>query len=119
MAYQESLIYREWQEAIGDAMLVGEQGAIRKFRIIGYADFIKLLRTKSPWIAAFRTSIDDINFAIIDKRDVRGKQLQRLAKAVADMLSAIAATEDKDLVTDEALAVAEKLKKSFPDDPNT
>jgi hypothetical protein len=110
LAYQESLIYREWQEAIGDAMLVAEQGPIRKFRIIGYADFTKLLRTKSPWISAFRTSIDDINFAIIDKRDVRRQQLVKLSKAVADMLSAIAETEDKDLVDSAALAVGKQLR---------
>ena len=70
---------------------------------------MKLLRTKSPWINAFRTSIDDVNFAIIDKRDVRRQQLIRLAKAVADMLSAIAETEDKDLVGGKALEAAKKL----------
>jgi hypothetical protein len=110
LAYQESLIYREWQEAIGDAMLISEQNSIRKFRIIGYAEFTKLLRTKSPWVSAFRTSIDDINFSIVDKRDVRRQQLMRLSKAVADMLSAIAETEDKDLVTEGALATAKQLQ---------
>ncbi|WP_136623813.1 hypothetical protein [Bradyrhizobium centrolobii] len=112
LAYEESLIYREWQEAIGDAMLVSEQGSIRKFRIIGYADFTKLLRTRSPWISAFRTSIDDINFAVIDKRDVRRQQLGRLARAVADMLGAIAETDDKDLVNHEALTVAKQLQEA-------
>jgi len=115
LTYQESLIYREWQEAIGDAMLVTEPGSIRRFRIVGYSDFIKLLRTKSAWINAFRTSIDDINFSIIDQRDVRRQQLIKLSKAVADMLDAIARTEDKDLVSDEALAAAEQLQK-LPDD---
>jgi hypothetical protein len=114
LAYEESLIYREWQEAIGDAMLVSEQGSIRKFRIIGYADFSKLLRTRSPWISAFRTSIDDINFAVIDKRDVRLQQLLKLAKAVADMLDAIAKTDNKDLVSHEAHTVAKELRK-IPD----
>lgn len=118
LAYEESLIYREWQEAIGDAMLVSEQGSIRKFRIIGYADFIKLLRTRSPWISAFRTSIDDINFAVIDKRDVRRQQLVKLAKAVADILGAVAATDDKDLVSQEALTVAKTLQE-MPDSYST
>ena len=55
LAYEDPLIYREWQEAIGDSMLgCPEQSSIRKFRIIGYAEFMKLLRTKSPWINAFQ-----------------------------------------------------------------
>ena len=118
LAYQESLIYREWQEAIGDAMLVAEPSSIRRFRTIGYADFIKLLRTKSPWISAFKTSIDDINFAVIDKRDVRRQQLKKISGAAADMLSAIAETEDRDLVAEEALSVAKKLQE-LPDHLHT
>lgn len=109
LAYQEALIYREWQDALGDSMLAPDQSSPRKFRIIGYAEFTELLRTRSPWIAAFRTSIEDINLAIVDKRDVRSAQLMNLAVAVADMLSAVAA-RDANLVTRDALSAGTELQ---------
>ena len=109
MSYREALIYRDWQDAIGDAMLEKEADSVRRFRIVGYEKFEEILRENSFWMEVFRESIDDIDFDSIDPNDFRAKQLKDLSVAVSDLLKSLSESEEKDLINSSALEVAHRL----------
>ena len=110
MSYREALIYRDWQDAIGDAMLESDTDSVRRYRIIGFQKFEVLLKSDTLWMETFRTSINDIDFDSADPSDFRALQLRDLSAAAADILIAVAQTDDKDLIGEEALQIAQKLK---------
>jgi hypothetical protein len=110
LVYRDALIYREWQDAIGDAMIDRDSDSPRRFRIIGFAAFSELLeKSEHPWIRVFATSLDDIDFEDPNPRDFRTQQIRKIANAVAAMLIAIHKTARPSPVADPALVAAEKL----------
>lgn len=88
LGYRESLIYREWQEAIGDAMIVkDEHSAARRYRIVGFEEFERMMSAGSfSWAAALRDLVEDVSFEPFDPTDERPKHLRDLAKGVATVL---------------------------------
>lgn len=110
LAYREALIYREWQDAIGDAMIVRDPDSPRRFRIIGFAAFSELIEKREhPWFQVFATGLDDIDFEQPDRRDVRAHQLRKIANAVGAMLAAIDRSARTSPVSRQTLAAAERL----------
>jgi hypothetical protein len=109
MSYREALIYRDWQDAIGDCMLVRDEDSRRKFTIIGYADFVKMLSETSLWMEVFRDSIIDIDFDALDTTDYRATQLSALSKSVSQIVITISETGHKDLIAPGTLVEARKL----------
>ena len=109
LSYREALIYRDWQDAIGDAMLELDPDSIRRFKIVGYEKFEEILMGQSLWIEVFRESINDIDFDAIDPNDFRAKQLRDLAVAVCQIMTSLAQTEERDLISDSVLEIAQKI----------
>lgn len=109
MSYREALIYRDWQDAICDAMLEKDPDSVRRFRIVGYEKFEEILKGEALWMEVFRESINDIDFESIDPNDFRTKQLKDLATAISHVLISISQTEEKDLIDGSALEVAKKI----------
>lgn len=112
LSYREALIYRDWQDAIGDAMLELDPDSIRRFKIIGYERFEQVLNGDSVWIEVFRDSINDIDFDAIDPNDFRAKQLRDLAQGVAEIITSLAETEERDLIGKATLDVSLRLSGS-------
>jgi glutathione S-transferase len=48
LSYREALLYRDWQDAVGDAMIERDPDSARRFRIIGYQKFTGLLNSDTP-----------------------------------------------------------------------
>lgn len=90
LVYREALIYREWQDAIGDAMIERDRDSLRRFRIIGFAEFSELIaNNEHPWMKVFAGSLDDIDFEQPNPQDSRAHQLRKVANAAAAMVIAI------------------------------
>lgn len=110
LAYREALIYREWQDAIGDAMIVRDADSPRRFRIIGFEAFTKLVvEPETPWLRVFASSLDDIDFENPDPRDFRAQQLRKIANAAAAMLVAINDTGNPSPVNEASLKAASEI----------
>ena len=113
LAYREALIYREWQDAIGDAMIDRDPDSPRRFRIIGFAAFSELIkRREHPWFEVFATSLDDIDFEQPDHRDFRAHQLRKIAHSVGTMLAAIDRAAKSSPIGGPSLVAAERLVKA-------
>ncbi len=109
LSYREALIYRDWQDAIGDSMLAEDPNSVRRYKIIGYEKFEEILAGSSLWMKTFRESIVDIDFEFTDPNDSRAKQLKDLASGVSAIIIALYRTEDKDLVSTAAVELAKKI----------
>lgn len=111
LSFREALIYRDWQDAIGDAMLRRDEDSPRRYGILGFADFDTLLQTDRAWFTVFRSCISDIDFETPDPSDYRGTQLRQLAIAVAKVVVAIAGSPHRDLIDPAAVEVAREIVK--------
>lgn len=111
LGYREALIYREWQDAIGDAVIVkDEHSNSRRYRIIGFEEFERLMVSGScSWIEPLREFIEDVDFDNPDPADERPKHLRDLAKGAAAVLVAISASSQGALVNPAALKRAQDL----------
>jgi len=110
MTYREALIYRDWQDAIGDSLIERDEDSSRRYKIIGFEKFVSLLTASThSWFVVFREGINDINFEVIDPNDFRTIQLKNLAISVSEILIAISNTSDSDLLDPEALQIARQL----------
>lgn len=94
VSYRESLLYRDWQDAIGDAMLLQDQGSVRRFKTIGYEQFGELLKSDRQWFRVMSRMLDDIDFGHPDPSDFRRVQLIKLRDAVARLFLAIGTAEE-------------------------
>lgn len=115
LSCREALIYRDWQDAIGDSMLERDADSVRRFKIVGYQKFEELLQQHTPWMEVFSKSIVDIDFDEIDPSDFRSRQLRDVARAVSGMLIAVANSKDADLIGEATLEVARYLALSPTD----
>lgn len=115
LSYREALLYRDWQDALGDAMIERDPDSSRRFRIIGYQKFTELLSsdTPAPWIKVLSKSIDDIDFDEVDPSDFRSQQLRDLAGAIASILIGVAATKDAALLDKACLGAATAIKETI------
>jgi hypothetical protein len=109
MSFREALVYRDWQDAIGDSMLELDPDSVRRFKMIGYQGFEEVLKGDCLWMEVFRDSINDIDFESLDPNDFRATQLKDLAVSVAKILIALSTSTERDLVSAPALEVANKL----------
>lgn len=108
---REALIYREWQDAIGDAKIVKDElSTSRRYRIIGFEEFTRLLMSgASDWIEPFQEFIEDVDFENSDPADERPKHLRDLAQGVASVLVAISNSSQNALVNHAALERAGQI----------
>ena len=113
LSYREALLYRDWQDALGDAMIERDPDSVRRFRIIGYEKFTQLLATEAPWFKVLSKSIDDIDFDEIDPSDFRSQQLRDLSAAVASILIGVSNTKDATLVDPASLGAATHLRNTI------
>lgn len=109
LSYREALIYRDWQDAIGDAMLETDPDSVRRFKVVGYERFEQVIAGTSLWMDVFRNSIVDIDFEARDPNDFRAQQLRDLASGIAKILTSLSGSGEADLVNEQALEVAKKL----------
>jgi hypothetical protein len=111
LGYREVLIYREWQDAIGDAVIMkDEHSTARRYRIIGFEEFERLMDADThSWTKPLKQFIEDVDFENPDPMDERPKQLLDLAKGVAEVLVAISTSSQGALVNPIALTRAQRM----------
>lgn len=109
LSFREALIYRDWQDAIGDAVLLRDEDSARRYKLLGYQQFVEVLNNGTLWMDVFRGSIDDIDFDAVDRNDSRVAQLRALAAGVATILLKLSEGEDGDLINLKVLEIAKRL----------
>ena len=91
---KEAYIYRDWQAAIGDFMLVEIEGGVRRFSIMGYGEFedhyIRAYETQNAlrrrrWFNRLEAIVYDINMEQSGIFDARRDQLKKLYESCSNL----------------------------------
>lgn len=82
---KQAWIYRDWQSAIGDTMIKESNNSIRRFDVIGYAEFETLFEEKNKWIMRLETLFEGVEFNE-NNNDYRVPQLSEILKATASFI---------------------------------
>lgn len=99
LSVREAWIYRDWQAAIGDAMLREAEPGTRLFEVIGYKDFETLCvdgqESDRIWMRRLNTVIDDLDTLGDHSKDARIEQLRAVHVATAEMIRALHLVDPK------------------------
>lgn len=75
---QEAWIYRDWQSAIGDMMLIPVEQSSNKFTVMGYGQFENLFSEGNIWIKRIKTLFTNLNVDADSAYDGRIDQLKNV-----------------------------------------
>lgn len=99
LSVREAWIYRDWQAAIGDAMLREAEPGTRLFEVIGYKDFETLCvdgqESDRIWLRRLNTVIDDLDTLGDHSKDARIEQLRAVHIATAEVIRALHLVDPK------------------------
>ncbi|MHA1536991.1 MAG: hypothetical protein ACTSUD_05505 [Alphaproteobacteria bacterium] len=85
LTVRQSWIYRDWQNAIGNRMLINTDSAVRKFDVIDYGTFEETHK-KDKWLPKIDNILVDLNFDAVNKSEYRTIQVSKLLQASANII---------------------------------
>jgi len=114
---KESWIYRDWQDAIGDMMLIENKSETRKYDVIGFYEFSNKLKSADnkdvEWITRIEDVFYDLDVTGANKADMRLEQLKHVVKSTSNlMLSLTANDKQRKVLMSKTIKLANKLINS-------
>lgn len=82
----QAWLYRDWQSAVGDMMLVEISNANRRFSVIGYREFEELFDGKNKWVQKVIDIFDGVDFVVEDLNDYRRSQIEQILRGMAEII---------------------------------
>jgi len=79
-------IYRDWQSAIGDQMIIEILDANRRFDVIGFSKFQEI-HSNNIWLEKSDSLFSDLDVSINDRFDSRVQQLKQVFDATINLIS--------------------------------
>lgn len=111
--FKEAWIYRDWQSAIGDLMLLSIDGAERRFEVIGFSEFETMCTgdnaVPNKWIFRLSAVLDGIDLSWRDPYDHRPSQLLAVLHATASLVLALAPCVDERNISRESHSLASRI----------
>lgn len=96
----ESWLYRDWQAAIGDMMLVPSRHNERRFEVIGYSRFEDIYldhlaedKPDNRWLARAERLFGNLDLSRSEVFDARGRQLRHICSAAVCLVDRLAAVQ--------------------------
>lgn len=119
LAMREAWVYTDWQHAIGDMMLRRIEGEDRRFEVLGYGEFEQVFATAAcePQHLLRRVCevFDGVDLSIEDRFDARPRQLRRVARATASLVTAMhAAQRPQSIISPRQLKLATTILAEVP-----
>lgn len=94
----ESWLYRDWQAAVGDMMLVPARYNERRFEVIGYSRFEDMYlehmaedKPKNRWLMRVERLFGNLDLNRSEVFDARGRQLRHICSAAVCLVDRLAA----------------------------
>ncbi len=121
IAIKESWLYRDWQEGIGDLMIHEINADARRFEVVGYRKFEKILISGSDeeqrWINRLNNVIEDLDVTGADRFDARLMQLRKTFRSIAKLVIALSKVKiGNNISSDDTIELCEKVVNEFRDD---
>ncbi|MEM8847779.1 MAG: hypothetical protein AAGD17_11815 [Bacteroidota bacterium] len=106
-------IYRDWQNAIGDEMILKLDNGNRYYDVIGFAEFMEK-RTKNEWIQKADNLFANLDVSIDNRFDTRVSQVKRVYVSLVELITVLNETiEDQEGISSSGLQTLTKLKKKL------
>ncbi|RJF93190.1 hypothetical protein D3876_02180 [Sphingomonas cavernae] len=94
---KEAYIYRDWQAAIGDLMLLEDKTAARHFSVLGFGAFENMFleaatqvdEASGRWFGRLQALVHDLDMAHEGMFDARREQIRKLYQCCAKLESAL------------------------------
>lgn len=87
---REAWIYRDWQAAIGDWMLIKDADGVRRFDVRSYRSFVAAEMEPDAddkeWLTRLQEVTDDLDVQSDPLQDARIEQLRQVYSAVATLI---------------------------------
>lgn len=101
VSIRQAWIYFDWQAAIGDVMIVNSSFGERKYEVVGYRDFERLIvegpNSDRIWMERLLQVIDDLDVTESGARDARAAQLSALYTSIATLIDALQAVKGSEV----------------------
>lgn len=103
-------IYRDWQNAIGDEMIIKLEGTNRNYDIIGFAEFMKK-RVDNEWLSKVDNLFANLDVSIDNRFDTRVSQVKRVYVSLIELITVLNETiEDEEGISKSGLNTLNELK---------
>jgi len=79
-------IYRDWQSAIGEEMIMNIEGANRRFDVIGFPEFL-LKHDNNGWLNKTDSLFSNLDVSVDDRFDSRVQQLKQVFDSTIDLIA--------------------------------
>jgi len=111
--FKEAWIYRDWQSAIGDLMLLKIDGAERRFEVVGFSEFESMCTdgtdVQKKWIIRLSAVLDGIDLSWKDPYDHRPSQLGAVLHATACLALALSPCVDERNISEQSRSLASRI----------
>jgi hypothetical protein len=115
LSIREAWVYRDFQSGIGDMMIREISGAKRRFDVLGFKDFERLINSDDKetkrWIYRLTRMFDGLDISGADKFDARVAMLEHTFLATIDILIALTEIDKgRTAFAEETLEEAKRIK---------
>lgn len=110
-------IYRDWQNAIGDEMLIKLEDSYRYFDVIGFGEFMEK-HGSSDWLKKVDNLFSNLDVSIDNRFDTRVSQVKRIYITLINLIQELnKAIEDEQAISKKGLKILieyqEKLEEEI------
>ncbi|WP_298877062.1 hypothetical protein [uncultured Microbacterium sp.] len=104
---REAWIYRDWQSAIGDLMLIDAPEGPRKYDVVGYREFERLLESgneeQRKWLDRLGRLFEDLDMSKSPSEDARIGSVRAMYRACGEIILAVDKLDGRRSPVDDAL----------------
>ncbi len=106
-------IYRDWQNAIGDEMILKLEDGKRYYDVIGFSEFMKT-RNNNEWIQKVDNLFANLDVSIDNRFDTRVSQVKRIYVSLIDLITVLNETiEDEEGIAKSGLVKLNELQTTL------
>ena len=109
-------IYRDWQNAIGDEMIIKLDSSYRHFDVIGFSEFT-VKHKESEWLKKVNNLFANLDVSIDNRFDTRVSQVKLIYIILIDLIEELnKAIEDEQAISSKGLKTLNQFKKDLEED---
>jgi len=106
-------IYRDWQNAIGDEMLIQLNNSYRNFDVIGFSTFMEK-HDNNKWLNKLDNLFSNLDVSMDTRFDTRVSQIKLIYISLIDLIEQLNLTiEDEQAISKKGLKILSKYRNEL------
>ncbi len=109
-------IYRDWQSAIGDEMIIALSDSYRSFDVIGFSEFMNK-HEENKWLKKVDNLFSNLDVSIDNRFDTRVSQIKLVYISIIELIKELNLTiEDEQAISNKGLNTLTEFKNKLKAD---